>query len=242
MASNRIDYGLDAPKVVRKLALAGAAALMLAWWLPPKLQLGGLTLGLRGIVFVTALICLAEAGLMLSYSRVGKRLYRERLLDWHAWRGDERVLDVGTGRGLLAIGAARRLRSGEAVGIDIWSAEDLSGNGAAPAQANAQAEGVADRVRFENGDITQAPFPDASFDVVLSNLCLHNIYDRAGRDKACAEIARLLKPGGVAIVSDFRHVDQYAQAFEALGLRVERRGRDFRTFPLLSAVKASKAA
>ena len=40
------------------------------------------------------------------------------------WRGNETVLDVGTGRGLLMIGAARRLTTGISVGIDIWSAKD----------------------------------------------------------------------------------------------------------------------
>jgi len=38
------------------------------------------------------------------------------------------VLDVGCGRGLLLIGAARRLTTGKAVGVDIWQAEDRVGN------------------------------------------------------------------------------------------------------------------
>jgi cyclopropane fatty-acyl-phospholipid synthase-like methyltransferase len=43
-------------------------------------------------------------------------------------RGDETVLDVGYGRGLHLIGAAKRLTTGKAPGVDIWQAEDLSGN------------------------------------------------------------------------------------------------------------------
>jgi len=42
--------------------------------------------------------------------------------------GGEHVFDVGTGRGLLLIGAARRLTSGKGIGIDVWSTKDLSGN------------------------------------------------------------------------------------------------------------------
>ena len=46
-------------------------------------------------------------------------------------------------------------------------------------------------------------FADGTFDVVLSNQVIHNIPTREGWDKACREIARVLKPGGVAIISDF---------------------------------------
>jgi cyclopropane fatty-acyl-phospholipid synthase-like methyltransferase len=50
------------------------------------------------------------------------------LLDRIEWTGQEEVLDVGCGRGLMLIGAAKRLTTGKATGIDIWQAEDLSGN------------------------------------------------------------------------------------------------------------------
>ena len=45
---------------------------------------------------------------MLVYSKWGKFRHRDRMLNMIAWRGDEHVLDVGTGRGLLIIGAAKR--------------------------------------------------------------------------------------------------------------------------------------
>ena len=61
---------------------------------------------------------------------------------------------------------------------------------------NAVAEGVADRVEVKTGDITRLPFPDASFDAVISMTVLHNIPSRAARDAALAEFARVLKPGG----------------------------------------------
>jgi cyclopropane fatty-acyl-phospholipid synthase-like methyltransferase len=44
------------------------------------------------------------------------------------WKGDEAVRDVGCGHGLMLVGAARRLTTGKATGIDIWQAEDLTGN------------------------------------------------------------------------------------------------------------------
>ena len=114
-------------------------------------------------------------------------------------------LDVGTGRGLLMIGAAKRLSTGKAIGIDIWSKGDLSGNSRDKTLRNVELEGVSDRVEVKSDDATAMQFPDASFDVVLSNLCLHNIPSREGRDRACREIIRVLKPGGTAVIADFKN-------------------------------------
>jgi len=84
-------------------------------------------------------------------------------------------------------------------------------------------------------------FPDNSFDVILSNLCLHNIYDKPTRLSACSEIARVLRPGGVAIISDFKHTRQYAEALRKAGLRVERKMPNvFTTYPPLRIVLAYK--
>jgi arsenite methyltransferase len=149
--------------------------------------------------------------LMASYVKVEEFRHRDRMLNMlkmAPWRGDEQVLDVGTGRGLLMIGAARRLTTGKSIGIDIWREQDLSHNTQEAAMRNAEIEGVRDRVELRHGDAQQIPFRDRSFDYVLSNLCLHNIPSREGRAAACREIARLLKPGGVALISDFAHTDE----------------------------------
>ena len=79
-------------------------------------------------------------------------------------------------------------------------------------------------------------FPSASFDVIASNQCLHNIPTGAERDQACAEIARVLKPGGTIVLSDFIHSKHYTEEFRKAGLEVERRG----WYPLLRVVYATK--
>jgi SAM-dependent methyltransferase len=79
--------------------------------------------------------------------------------------------------------------------------------------------------------------------VVLSNLCLHNIEDDDGRAKACREIARVLKPGGLALISDFRATDHYAKAFAEAGFAVDlSRGSILESFPPLRIVAARKPA
>ncbi len=71
-------------------------------------------------------------------------------------------------------------------------------------------------------DVQKMNFADNSFDVVLSNMCLHNIYNKPGREKACSEIIRVLKSEGVAIISDYKLVDEYAQIFCSLGAKVDK--------------------
>src|ERR1051326_8497422 len=156
------------------------------------------------------------------------------------WRGDERVLDVGTGRGLLLVGAARRLTTGTATGIDIWSTKDLSGNSRERTQANVDLEGVKDKVDLKGDDARKLGFPDASFDVILSNLCIHNIPGAEGRAQACREIARVLKPGGIALISDFINTGAYQKTFASCGLKVSRLGFNFLTYPWLRVVRAEK--
>lgn len=178
---------------------------------------------------------------MLLYSLHGKFTHRDRMLALHLWRGHEQVLDVGTGRGLMLIGAAKRLTVGHATGIDIWNKEDLSGNSAAATQRNLAIEGVANLCTLVSESAQQMSFPDATFNVIVSNLCLHNIYDKVARQQACAEIARVLKPGGITIISDYKLTKEYAETFRQNGLVVDRKAADwFRTFPPLTTIVARK--
>src|SRR5664279_3795089 len=129
----KADYGIDAPGVIRNLFVIGGLLLLALVFAPARigpLGIGGtsVTLEIRGMFAGGAVSCLLGGALMILYSEVGKFRHRDRMLAMVPWTGAENVLDVGTGRGLLAIGAAKRLTKGRVVGIDIWNAADLTGN------------------------------------------------------------------------------------------------------------------
>ncbi len=233
------DYGIDAPGVIRNLLVIGVA-LIISGIFFPTIHIGNVNVLWRQSAFWPGGFCVAEGILMVLYAKWGKFRHRDRMLNMVRWRGDEQVLDVGTGRGLLLIGAARRLTSGKGTGVDVWSAKDLSGNSLERTQTNVAVEGVKEKVDLKSDDARKLSFPDASFDVVLSNLCIHNIPDGEGRAQACREIARVLKPGGTALISDFIKTGAYQKVFAASGLKVNRTGMNLLSFPPLRVVKAEK--
>jgi arsenite methyltransferase len=236
------DYGLDAPGVVAGNAVAGVAALAgaaIGWAAQHRHRVPAAVLG--GWLAAWGLIAVAQAWLMVRSSRVGKLQERDQLLDELPWRGDEWVLDVGCGRGLLLIGAAKRLSTGRAVGLDLWRRQDQAGNDPAATMVNAQAEGVTERVELCDGDARQLPFDEQTFDVVISSMTLHNIPGSAGRATAVGEIVRVLKPGGRVAILDFRNTKQYAAALAAAGLGdVHRSQRRFGMYPPVRVVTATK--
>ena len=213
----RASYGIDAPNLVKGFFIGGTIALLVAvgaTFLPWPRVAVAVAASLAGLA---AAYALGMGCYMLFGSLVGKVRGRERLLDLVPWRGDERVLDVGCGRGLMLVAAARRAPTGRAVGIDLWQAEDQSGNRPETTLANAQIEGVSDRVEVKTGDARQLPFDDELFDVVVSHWVIHNLYDPADRVRALGEMARVLRPCGWVLLADIEHHAEYVERLGGLG-------------------------
>jgi ubiquinone/menaquinone biosynthesis C-methylase UbiE len=122
-----------------------------------------------------------------------RRSYRSLMAAAGVKAGD-RVLDVGCGPGYFVRMLAEAVGpTGSAVGID-----------AAPEMID-YARRKARRLpncRFESGSAEALPFPDCSFDVVLSSLMLHHLPDEL-RLQATAEMKRVLRPGGTVLLADF---------------------------------------
>jgi ubiquinone/menaquinone biosynthesis C-methylase UbiE len=223
----RADYGFDAPPVLAGLAAAAAITTII-----------GIAI-VRGVLIAAALLWVA-AGVMAWASRVGKRRWAAALVDGIPWRGDERVLDVGCGRGLIVIEAAKRLTEGHAFGADIWSWKDQSGNRPDTTRRNATAEGVGDRVEIVTADASWLPFRDGAFDVVVSGLALHNIRAAGARRQAMRELARVVRPAGRVAVFDIQKSGEYMVELAAEGLTQVTRSR-LRS-PVLMPIRTVTAA
>jgi arsenite methyltransferase len=244
-AHENADYGIDAPPVIRNLFIAGIASIlggMLLNFLFASIQpLIASILLIWGLAAGISLVL--TAALMIWSSKVGKLHLRERLINSLNLHGSETVLDVGCGRGLLLNAAARRLTTGKAIGIDLWQSADQSGNKPEITLANAQIEGVFERVEVKTGDMRQLPLEDQTIDVVVSSLAIHNIPDKEGRVKAVQEIARVLRPNGQVALLDFQRTDEYAQTLMELGwCDVQLSGLQFQMFPPVRVVAGKKPA
>ena len=124
-----------------------------------------------------------------------ERAFRDRLVDLARIVPAESVLDVGCGTGTLAIAAKRRVGpAGEVDAIDA-SREMIE-------RATRKAAKARVNVHFQVAIVEALPFPDASFDVVVSTLMLHHL-PRPVRAQSLQEIARVLKPRGRLLAVDF---------------------------------------
>jgi SAM-dependent methyltransferase len=122
-------------------------------------------------------------------------------LDLHA---GSRVLDVAAGNGNATLAAARRW-------CDVTST-DYVGSLLESGRARAQAEGH--MVRFQEADAENLPFPDASFDAVMSTF---GVMFTPNQEKAASELARVCKPGGKIGLANWTPESFIGQLFKTIG-------------------------
>ncbi len=129
---------------------------------------------------------------VLSFGKEGK--FRMTILDQAQLAPGESVLDVGCGTGTLALAAKERAGpSGVVQGIDATPGMiDVARRKAGKAGVD---------IEFQVGLIEEIPFPDGTFDLVLSSLMLHHLPEELQR-KGLEEIGRVIKPGGRFVAVD----------------------------------------
>lgn len=182
-----------------------------------------LLLALAAVAFANEILAAGVAflaGAVYTLASVASHLYTTRRGRFAVWRaeldrleGGEDVLDLGCGRGAVLLLAAARLTTGRATGVDRWRGTD------AATRANAEAEGVSDRVDLVSADLTELPFDDERFDVVVSALALHRLRGAREREQALSEAFRVLRPGGLLLIADVEHTHAYEAVLRKLGAR-----------------------
>ena len=220
-----VDYGIDRPERVRGFAILGL--MLIATGLSQFIALRSTVEiwpeMILSICLWVGMLLIFVAGIMLWSSRTGKFGLAWKMLEDMNWVGNEHVLDVGCGRGLLTILAARKVPVGTVLGVDVWNQEHLSDNTKEAATENADLERVTARVTFDDGDATKLQYRPGTFDKIISSLCLHGIGSRPKRNKAVADLIVLLKPGGEIAIMDILHTREYRTVFEKQGLKNIRR-------------------
>ncbi len=215
------DYGLDYPKRVSAMfvragwTLAFALVIIfinLSEYPGPALRMGG------AIVLIAA-VFVGLAFYMKWSSTAGKLQLRDQLLDQLTLNGDEKVLDVGCGRGLMSIPIAKQLDSGKVTAVDVWDPQRLSGNSPDAIRDNAQSEQVAGKLRIERGDPTNLGYANDSFDAIVAVGALQDLPDAPLRIKALDELCRVLKPGGKLLLYDRYATLEYADELRKLGVQ-----------------------
>lgn len=228
------DYGLDAGVLVYGMFIVGVVVAILG------LLLLGRHTTLAHALQVFGVLCLILASLLFASSRFGKFHARDQILARLKLRGDETVLDVGCGHGLLLVAAAKMLPGGRAVGVDLWTMDQYD-NSREATLSNAALEGVAQRVTVQDGDMRKLPFADCSFDATVAHFAIHNVRSREGRRETIREIVRTLKLGGQVAISDPFSLALYAEELRKLKMTdVEISGVSFWTFPPARTVTARK--
>jgi len=141
-----------------------------------------------------------------DYAVVGTTLQivGEELCEALDLRAGQRVLDVAAGNGNASLAAARRFC--EVMSTDYVPALLERG------RERAKADGTA--IEFREADAEALPFPDASFDAVVSTF---GVMFTPDQERAAAELARVCKPGGKIGLANWTPEGFIGQLFKTIG-------------------------
>lgn len=227
------NYQWRVPSSVRHMSLIGIVVLAVAMVLT---HLGisyalGIGLGVALLLHIP-IIALTVIGLVLRRARSG---FIQSVVKLIPWKGNEEVLDVGCGSGILLFSCIKESPTAKGTGIDIYDPYSFGGS-AGVFWKNAEIEGVKSRIELQQVDARTMPFDNARFDVIVSSLAMHHVGDGADQAKATREIIRTLKPGGkIAICDVGRALNAPEEVLRSSGLtNIRRTGH---IFQILSAEK-----
>ncbi len=227
------NYQWQVPSSVKHMSLVGIIALAIAMILT---HLGityalGIGVGVALLLHIP-IIGLTAVGIILRRARTG---FIKTVVDLIPWKGDEEVLDVGCGSGILLFACVKASPTAKGTGIDIYDPYSFGGS-AGVFWKNAEIEGVKSRIDLQQVDARTMPFASERFNVIVSSLAMHHVGDGPDQEKATREIIRTLKPGGRLVICDVgRALNAPEKALRSAGLTNIRRSGHL--FQILSAEK-----
>lgn len=196
MKKQKANYGQELIPVLKILTVISAALLIAII----HLVAGGsknytIIIAMGSIVLFLGIIITMS----IWSSRVGKLIMRDRMIDELQLAGNEQVLDIGCGKGLLTLGIAKKLSGGKVIGLDHWQGTFEYNYTLEMVEKNIQIEEVGNCVEIVSGDALSLPFEAGKFDLITSSLAMHHVGDG---NKAFREMMRVLKPGGLIAIAD----------------------------------------
>jgi SAM-dependent methyltransferase len=118
-----------------------------------------------------------------------------------------KILDIGSGNGVLAVKLAQQHSQVEVVGIDYWGKDWEYSQ--AVCEKNARAASVESRVHFQKGDAAALDFGAGTFDAAVSNLTFHEVKSVADKRLVLREALRVVRPGGAFAFVDYFYDPKY---------------------------------
>jgi SAM-dependent methyltransferase len=187
-----VDIGYTWPWTHGHLVVVAAAAalLVLAW----RFRWHWAAKAAVGLVLAWAVAAFLVVQLLFRFNDV-PRLPTQAFLP----TGAGRVLDLGAGSGRSSIMVLWERPKATLVALDNFTADYIRGHGLQKTESNLRAAGVEGRAVVQTGDMRTLPFPDQSFDAVLSAYAVDHL-DREGQRRTLDEAARVLKPRGQVLI------------------------------------------